>query len=327
MRIKLKGGSLSETFLISDPLLYNGKQFVRKSVSLIKNREYGFQRWCSQLKRLQRYSAKFPWLFPNILKYGVDGDYAYFDMGYIENSVNAQEYLFNERNANKIRTFFEKLKTNMSLLHDVKLKSYPEAMELYVREEVTQKLNDSILSRKFKDFLQYRTVIFNSQEVSSFIYKIDDFKRLLKKYYVDVEETYSAGNLTLENIIFVPTQDKILFIDLYEENIIDSMLADYSQLLQSSNSKYEMLNKLTPFISENRVNIPIDENFGIDYFNSLLENYLKTTLSSSQYIVVKLLEISQFVRMIPFKKEIDEDKMILFYSLASKLFEDLKVSI
>ena len=35
------------------------------------------------------------------------------------------------------------------------------------------------------------------------------------------------------------------------------------------------------------------------------------------------LEVSQFIRMLPFKMEVDE-KMILFYGLASKLFEDLK---
>jgi hypothetical protein len=316
MTIKLKGGSLSETFLIEE----DGKKIVRKSVSLVRNREYGFQRWYSQMKRLQRYSVIVPGLFPNVLKYGVGRDFAYFDMNFIEDSVNAQEYLAAERDADKIGVFFEELKVSMRLLHDIKLQSCSEAMELYVREEVSQKINDSISSEKFKEFLQYKTIVFNGEEIISFIYRMDDFKQMLAKHYVDVEETYSHGNLTLENLLFVPSQNKIVFIDPYEENIIDSRLADYSQLLQSSNSKYEILNKLTPFVSKNRVEMFIDGNFGVDYFNDLLEEYLVETLSQSQYIVVKLLEISQFIRMLPFKKEIDEDKMILFYSLASKLF-------
>jgi hypothetical protein len=316
MTIKLKGGSLSETFLREE----DGKKIVRKSVSLVRNREYGFQRWYSQMKRLQRYSVIVPGLFPNVLKYGVGRDFAYFDMNFIEDSVNAQEYLAAERDADKIGVFFEELKVSMRLLHDIKLQSCSEAMELYVREEVSQKINDSISSEKFKEFLQYKTIVFNGEEIISFIYRMDDFKQMLAKHYVDVEETYSHGNLTLENLLFVPSQNKIVFIDPYEENIIDSRLADYSQLLQSSNSKYEILNKLTPFVSKNRVEMFIDGNFGVDYFNDLLEEYLVETLSQSQYIVVKLLEISQFIRMLPFKKEIDEDKMILFYSLASKLF-------
>ena len=60
---QFKGGSLSSTNLIED----RGELFVRKSVSLINNREYGFQRWYSQLKKLQRYSVMFPGLFPSVL--------------------------------------------------------------------------------------------------------------------------------------------------------------------------------------------------------------------------------------------------------------------
>ena len=46
-----KGGSLSSTLLMQD----NKDMFVRKTVSLVENREYGYQRWYSQLKKLQRY--------------------------------------------------------------------------------------------------------------------------------------------------------------------------------------------------------------------------------------------------------------------------------
>ena len=63
---KFKGGSLSSTNLMEE----SGKLFVRKSVSLIDNREYGFQRWYSQLKKLQRYSVMYPNLFPPVLNYG-----------------------------------------------------------------------------------------------------------------------------------------------------------------------------------------------------------------------------------------------------------------
>ena len=63
-KIKLKGGSLNNTYLIhSDNFSY-----IRKSVSLVENREYGFQRWYSQLKKLQRYSVLYPELFPKVLK-------------------------------------------------------------------------------------------------------------------------------------------------------------------------------------------------------------------------------------------------------------------
>ena len=47
----LKGGSLAGTYVITT----SSGQYVRKEISLVENREYGYQRWYSQLKRLQRY--------------------------------------------------------------------------------------------------------------------------------------------------------------------------------------------------------------------------------------------------------------------------------
>ena len=87
---RLKGGSLSGTYLCVDK---SGFSFVRKEASLKDNREYGFQRWYSQLKRLQRYSKQFPGLFPEVIQFGRDGELAYFDIEYIEGSITAHEYL------------------------------------------------------------------------------------------------------------------------------------------------------------------------------------------------------------------------------------------
>jgi hypothetical protein len=53
---KLKGGSLSSTFLIKE----KNRKKIRKQVSLTKNREYGFVRWYSQLKKIQKYNKLFP---------------------------------------------------------------------------------------------------------------------------------------------------------------------------------------------------------------------------------------------------------------------------
>lgn len=43
-KTRLKGGSLSGTYLCQPD---HGEPFVRKEVSLVHNREYGFQRWYS----------------------------------------------------------------------------------------------------------------------------------------------------------------------------------------------------------------------------------------------------------------------------------------
>jgi len=148
--------------------------------------------------------------------------------------------------------------------------------------------------------------------------------RASKKYYVNPEETFTHGNITLENLLYIPNEKKFIFIDPYEENIIDSCLAEYSQLLQSSNAKYEIYNRQEQYIlSGNRIELHVDKNKSIDYFNDKLLSYLKSHFNKEDYIMIRLLEISQFIRMLPFKMEVDEKKMIFFYGLASKLFDDL----
>ena len=70
----LKGGSLASTSVIE----VKGKEVVQKKINLNHNREYGYYRWQSQLRILLSYSNRWPDLFPEILDYGVNKEYAFF---------------------------------------------------------------------------------------------------------------------------------------------------------------------------------------------------------------------------------------------------------
>ena len=59
----LKGGSLSTTELHE----IDGVRYIKKRINLVKEREYGFVRWYSQLKKIQRYSVQFPNICPKII--------------------------------------------------------------------------------------------------------------------------------------------------------------------------------------------------------------------------------------------------------------------
>ena len=316
-----KGGSLSSTSLMTDE---EGKSFVRKTVSLVANREYGFQRWYSQLKRLQRYSVSFPNFFPKVLRFGKELDYAYMDIEYFENAVNAQEYIENSKNENEINSFFDSLVTLLSRLHKDKIFSNNEAMELYIYEEIEQRLKDCNENNVFTDFLQHKEIVFNGIKVTSFLQQLDEYKKISSECYVDSFETFTHGNITLENMLYVPDEKRIILIDPYEENIIDSIFAEYSQLLQSTNSKYEIYNRYEAHVNGNIITLNAPESFGIDYLNKKISKYMDNNFSRKQYFVVKLFEISQFIRMLPFKMKVDESKMIFFYGLASYLFYILK---
>jgi hypothetical protein len=318
---RLKGGSLSATSLIID-----GKnQFVRKEVSISENREYGFQRWYSQLKKMQRYEVQFPGIFPKILKFGQSKDMAYFDMEYFENFSTAQEFLILTKDKKQITKFTNLLIKTMQKMHKINLVSNPEAIDLYLHEEVNKRLSDCYSNESFTDFIKYETLYFNGELIPSFSSQIDKFYKLFDNY-INPSETFTHGNLTLENILYSPEQNKIVFIDPYEENIIDSKLAEYSQIYQSCNSKYEIYNSYDPKVINNSVDINIPEYDSLNYFNEIFTNYVKKECDDKQFLIIKLLEISQFIRMLPFKMAVDENKMILFYSLASKLFNDLQTN-
>ena len=106
-------------------------------------------------------------------------------------------------------------------------------------------------------------------------------------------------------------EEKITFIDPYEENIIDSCLCDYSQILQSCHGNYEML------LSGKK-----KQGSGVSIFYNKFLFWL-----NSQYVndvrVVDLFEISQFIRMLPFKKQaLQTEQVRFFYNHAHNLFAE-----
>jgi hypothetical protein len=317
---RLKGGSLSGTYLCKNE---RGESFVRKEASLKEHREYGFQRWYSQLKKLQRYSQQFPDLFPEVMQFGRDGELAYFDIQYIEGSLTAHDYLLQNPGQEDIKKMFSALLDAMNRMHSIQIPSTSAAMDLYVYEEMEQKIAACLKNSRFQKLISQREIIFNGKRVTGIYWAIEDFKKYINQSYIKPVECFTHGNITLENILYQPDEKLITLIDPYEENIIDSKLAEYSQILQSSNSHYELYNSISPLISDASVDAFITIPAGINSFNELFFQHLECECTKEEIRVVRLLEISQYVRMLPFKLEIDENKMELFYCLASYLFNDL----
>ena len=92
-----KGGSLSSTKLINHPK-YN--KCILKKVSNNLNREYGFVRFCSQIKRHSYLQNVEPELFPRILEIGIDikNETAFCIYEYMDEYISIFDFL----NSNKI---------------------------------------------------------------------------------------------------------------------------------------------------------------------------------------------------------------------------------
>lgn len=308
----LKGGSLSSTYLCDD----NGFKFIRKHIHLEKNREYGFVRWYSQLKKLQRYNALYPTLCPKVFNSDVVMYSAYFDLEYLDGYKDIKTILSENNTTDyQIEVMVKALKNAFSILHENKMSAISKLPYLYFVEEVEQKLKDAISASK-DDFFKYDEFVYNGKVIR----KLDLLERL-REFFLKLSLPYECnihGNPTLENILYSVEKNDIKFIDLYEESIIDSHLLDYSQVLQCSSSLYGFINDREVKINRNEVSFEESVPESFSKFNKYFLDGLEDLTT------IKILEATQFFRMLPFKCLADDvDKAKYFYVHALYLLSEI----
>jgi hypothetical protein len=189
---------------------------------------------------------------------------------------------------------------------------------LYFKEEVVQKLSDAFKYQRFYNF--YESGLMDSFEYNGRItHGIQNFLPELKNFFDELnfttEETIH-GNPTLENMMYSFEDDRVVFIDPYEESCIDSRLLDYSQVLQCSRSYYGHIN-------DNEVTV---DGPSVGYHGEIPNNFIvfnkrfEDKIDPADRKTVDVLEATQFIRMLPFKCAAgDMDKAKFFYVHACHL--------
>lgn len=317
---KLKGGSLNLTTLHET----DNAQFIRKAIDRSQDREYGFVRWQSQLKKLQRLYFKNQDLFPKVLNVGTADNTAYFDLEYLKEYKDIKTiFSTTSLTSDEIKNINNKLWEAFDKLHIKKHDSVLNLPSLYYFEEVDQKINDAKkISKEFNLFVDdYNYYEYNGSKIPNLNIRLIQLKTLFDNFVLETEEEIH-GNPTLENILYSLKDNRIIFIDPYEESIIDTKLLDYSMVLQCSRSHYGFINDNEVFVDENKVyrkNI-IPKEFNI--FNNYFENSLKERIENIE--LINLLEATQFLRMLPFKCAAgDINKAKYFYVHACYLIEKI----
>ena len=314
--IPLKGGSLSRTYRLPQYELV-GKEIVRD-----KNREYGFVRWYSQMKKLQRYNTQYPNLFPKVIGINVDDNKATFKIEYMEGFRDIKNILANDTLTDEqIFRISQAVWKGFEQLHSVTHDPIPGAGKLYFEEEVIQKLKDALAIPEFAEFHAHGTYEYNGrivQGMGAYIYEMENFFKELKL----IQEENIHGNPTLENILYSFEEDRVVFIDVYDESMIDSRFLDYAQVLQCSRSHYGYINDNKVEIGgvsvTHRLQIPTNfETFNYHFESEIAEKRIKE--------IVDVFEATQFIRMLPFKVlagEIDKAKFFYVHAcyLLSKVF-------
>ena len=318
--LEFKGGSLGHTKLFQKT---NGNKFVRKSINSQIEREYGLVRWLSQYKRLQSYNELFPNIFPKVLNLGSYADYYYMDLEFFDGYVNVSDFLVSESDKSKIYVLVEKILDLIEQMYScARFISPHNALQIYNQEEVIRKLEDAKFSEDFNQFTKYPVIRINGVDTKALETNIELVTSKLAEISIPFESV-THGNLTLENIMVNPDTMDVKFIDPYEENVVDVLESDFSQILQSCQSNYEVLNTSSFSVEHNCISYI--ENFALG--TKVFEKYFKERFNR-RFSVNKFLSdyfhFSQFVRMLPFKvKSNYPEKAILFYALACKLLTEM----
>lgn len=292
--IKLKGGSLNSTCLHID----GDRKFVRKTISTSADREYGYVRWYSQLKKLQRFNQLIPRHVPRVLDANVCDDGAYFDIEYIDAKDIKTLFKENRLNDYQIELMHTQLWQAFDDLHRHTYQPNLSSLRLYFKEEVLQKLNDARQFPEFEEFYQIDNYNHWGSSIKGIKNNLDRLEKLFDQT-ISVEG-YVHGNPTLENILY-SDHHGIIFIDLYEEGIVDSKFMDYSQVLQCSSSYYGVLNDSKLSVQGNVTEFDTEIPKSLVYFDNLFNQELENRCSEQEYLLVRLFEATQFFRMLPFK--------------------------
>jgi hypothetical protein len=282
---KLKGGSLSETLVVEK----GNSKIVRKFICSEHEREYGFVRWHSQLRKIQLLNSHLPKYNLPIYDIGIiEGKY-FYDMPYIEGSLNGYEYLINNLDQDILKSslsdFFESMDA-------ISYPSVPNEFLLYLSEEVTRPLKDSLLNIEEYSFVNTQMI----KKIEQAILTVED---LSKKVPADIPSSLCHGNLTLENTLWDPKKNRFYMIDPYAETYGENIFGDLSQLYQSTSSGYDYLNS---------IDIPEVSSYPYSIIPNQLTNFSRSIddlvdrFSSVSNCTMLLLRSSQFTRMFPFKK-------------------------
>jgi hypothetical protein len=304
--LRLKGGSLSNTSLHEE----DDKKFIRKSINTKENREYGYVRWYSQLKKLQQFGAT--GLFPKLLRVGTTDNGAYFDIEYLEGYRDIKTILTEDSMTyDVIEKINEAVWRAFDNLHRKIYFPIKGAGALYFKEEVVQKLSDAFKYQKFYNF--YESGLFDAFEYNGEItHGIQNYLPELNQFFIELNLTTEEnihGNPTLENMMYSFKDDRVMFVDPYEESCIDSRLLDYSQVLQCSRSYYGFINDREVTVDGTSVSFhgEIPQNFKI--FNTMFELKIEPTDKK----IIDVLEATQFIRMLPFKCAAGETEKAMFF--------------
>lgn len=206
------------------------------------------------------------------------------------------------------------------------VKNSRRILDKYIDGKVIGKITDSANANvHIAHLLGYKTIEINDKEYLNFdavLKKITSHKQAMADL-TDVVECPIQGDLTVDNLIVNPADNKFIILDPNNENAISDPIVDYGKLMQSVHSGYEFLYSINSCsIQENAVNFEESRSAQYNSIYKDLDEYLKKKLTPGRYRAVLFHEAVHYCRMLTYRVSINPDTAAAFYCIAVRLFNE-----
>ena len=269
-----------------------------------------------QVEWIERYKELLP--LPVILGEKREAGMTLYDMPAVAGASGFFEYIHTnplEKSAAIIRKVFDDLEGK--LYSGDQGRAPKEIIDGYIEEKILKNISRIEENHRWSELLRYDEVVINGRRVKGFLHLKEAMRKdkLREIFSVDTISPIH-GDVTVENIIALPqgsSKEGYYLIDPNTGNILDSRFIDYSKLLQSLHGGYEFLMRTEGCsISGNSIRFMSGISRAYRDLYGEYGKYLKESFSEEQIRSIYYHEIADWLRLMPYKMEHDENKAAVF---------------
>lgn len=313
-----KGGSNASTILIHT----NNKYKVRK-ITPIQHapKLIAQQNWLHSHRSLTK--------IPTVKNIYTDNEYYSFDIEYYRDYVPFFDYIHNQ-DISKSTEILTKVISYMfeNIYKQEKDKPNPSALSEYINKRFIDKIiQTEQLNAQFRSASKLPKLIINGR---SYINCLDIIEKIQsnKKAMDDLStyrETPVHGDLTIDNILASTNKDgEFIIIDPNDENEISSAVIDFAKMFQSLEFGYEFLcrNNEPVKLNDNVIKFENSTSASYEKLYVIAKKIAKQKLTKKEYKSLDFHIGMMYLRMLPYRVNINPDNLLKFYAIAVIAFNN-----
>tara|TARA_Y100000031_G_scaffold124089_1_gene139686 strand:+ start:3686 stop:5758 length:2073 start_codon:yes stop_codon:yes gene_type:complete len=307
---RFKGASFSETLLVED----EEKLFVRKRASKRHDISLGYVKLKNQYKTIERFHKLSPSIVPTLYGEHEDSMEYYYDMEYLSQHKLLWECSTKEK-TQALNCLLETMSNDIySFKSDIAF-SGNDWLTNHLSNKIYRKFDMLEEYPELLKFVNNETLIIDGEHYEGFNILLE---RVTNTNLMDLlaPKKFSAihGDLTLENILYLPPNDVKIF-DMDGGEFIDAPELDMGKMLQSIVACYEDWAHSNPILFKSEGNDEIITEYKIRKPNNKL---LELCMEKWGEILVNTREETyrkglfymslHLIRMVPFRLKISKDQ-------------------